>query len=168
MGNSLQACCQPTLADSRQGNGEASATWPPKEPPKTTKMGDIYLIQSYLRRLNKPDTPQANWVCRWIELEFHDPKTEPEYKSDYMLCVYKTAAKKKRLNAVIFRRISEVQMLKEEPVDGDEEANNTFAIRVGDAIYHLQAANRTDAEKWVAVLAKNIETLSSHPPSSQQ
>ena len=49
---------------------------------------------------------------RFIELERHDPAVEKDaYRSDYMMCVYKSADKAKRLNAVIVRRISEVHLL---------------------------------------------------------
>ena len=62
-------------------------------------------IRGYLKRLNsqKPGAEsEEKWVVRWIELE--RPLDRPG-SSELLLSVYKSDAKLKRLNAVIFRRI---------------------------------------------------------------
>ena len=73
----------------------------------------------------------ANAVAlRWLELEAADP---PNTEGDFVLSVYKTQAKRKRLNSVNVRRISEVTLA--HPTGGQgvlEEDANTFFINVAD------------------------------------
>ena len=45
-------------------NGALSASWPPSDAPITRKVGDLTLIGGYLKRLNKPNTPDEKWVVR--------------------------------------------------------------------------------------------------------
>ena len=47
--------------------GGLGTKWPTHEIPQTTVLkNSIVLVRGYLKRLNKPDTPQANWVMRRV------------------------------------------------------------------------------------------------------
>ena len=100
----LCSCC----GIDAEANVGTAVPWPPEHPPVTEESNGITLIGGYLKRLNnyKPgdENSEARWVVRWIELEYQtwqDRTDDPEI----LLSVYKSDAKAKRLNAVIFKRI---------------------------------------------------------------
>jgi len=76
---------------------------------------------------------------RWMEVEPPDDE-----RPDFMLAVYKTDMKEKRLNAVSVHNISNVLLNDDDPTQ--------FFVVVGPSTYTLMARDEYDAKKWVASL----------------
>lgn len=45
-------------------NAAISASWPPADPPTFRTVDGVKMIAGYLKRLNKPNTPEEKWVVR--------------------------------------------------------------------------------------------------------
>ena len=105
MAIALYNCCG--MGEDGDARHVGMPNWPPQHPPITEEENGLTFIRGYLKRLNshKPGSDvEEKWVVRWIELErqaWQDRPNAPEL----LLSVYKSDAKLKRLNAVIFRRI---------------------------------------------------------------
>ena len=96
-------CCG--MGEDHHDKAMGASSWPPQMPPVVEDSQGHTFIRGYLKRLNsqKPGSEaEEKWVVRWIELE--RPLDRPG-SSELLLSVYKSDAKLKRLNAVIFRRI---------------------------------------------------------------
>ena len=96
-------CCG--MGEDHHDKAMGASSWPPQMPPVVEDSQGHTFIRGYLKRLNsqKPGAEsEEKWVVRWIELE--RPLDRPG-SSELLLSVYKSDAKLKRLNAVIFRRI---------------------------------------------------------------
>ena len=127
--------------------------WPPTSPPLTTTHGRLTLVRGYLKRKstrNLEDGGPPRWALRWLEV---DPPEED--RPEYMLSVYKTSARSKRLNAVSLKKISAVRH--------DDSLPCAFVVSVGESNYTLLARNEEDADTWVQSLNDAREALSVEP-----
>ena len=127
--------------------------WPPTSPPLTTTHGRLTLVRGYLKRKstrNLEDGGPPRWALRWPEV---DPPEED--RPEYMLSVYKTSARSKRLNAVSLKKISSVRH--------DDALPCAFVVSVGESNYTLLARDAADADTWVQSLNDAREALNEAP-----
>ena len=127
--------------------------WPPTSPPLTTTHGRLTLVRGYLKRKstrNLEDGGPPRWALRWLEV---DPPEED--RPEYMLSVYKTSARSKRLNAVSLKKISSVRH--------DDSLPCAFVVSVGESNYTLLARDAADCDTWVTALNDAREALSVEP-----
>ena len=127
--------------------------WPPTSPPLTTTHGRLTLVRGYLKRKstrNLEDGGPPRWALRWLEV---DPPEED--RPEYMLSVYKTSARSKRLNAVSLKKISAVRH--------DDGLPCAFVVSVGESNYTLLARDAADCDTWVRSLNDAREALSVEP-----
>ena len=127
--------------------------WPPTSPPLTTTHGRLTLVRGYLKRKstrNLEDGGPPRWALRWLEV---DPPEED--RPEYMLSVYKTSARSKRLNAVSLKKISSVRH--------DDSLPCAFVVSVGESNYTLLARDAADCDTWVQSLNDAREALSVEP-----
>ena len=127
--------------------------WPPTSPPLTTTHGRLTLVRGYLKRKstrNLEDGGPPRWALRWLEV---DPPEED--RPEYMLSVYKTSARSKRLNAVSLKNISSVRH--------DDSLPCAFVVSVGESNYTLLARDAADCDTWVTALNDAREALSVEP-----
>lgn len=127
--------------------------WPPTSPPLTTTHGRLTLVRGYLKRKstrNLEDGGPPRWALRWLEV---DPPEED--RPEYMLSVYKTSARSKRLNAVSLKKISAVRH--------DDSLPCAFVVSVGESNYTLLARDAADCDTWVRSLNDAREALSVEP-----
>ncbi len=131
----------------------APPVWPPAQPPLTTTHGRLTLVRGYLKRKstrNLEDGGPPRWALRWLEV---DPPEED--RPEYMLSVYKTAQKSKRLNAVSLKKISSVRH--------DDSLPCAFVVSVGESNYTLLARDAADCDAWVQSLNDAREALNEAP-----
>ena len=127
--------------------------WPPTSPPLTATHGRLTLVRGYLKRKstrNLEDGGPPCWALRWLEV---DPPEED--RPEYMLSVYKTSARSKRLNAVSLKKISAVRH--------DDSLPCAFVVSVGESNYTLLARDAADCDTWVQSLNDAREALSVEP-----
>ena len=127
--------------------------WPPTSPPLTATHGRLTLVRGYLKRKstrNLEDGGPPRWALRWLEV---DPPEED--RPEYMLSVYKTSARSKRLNAVSLKKISAVRH--------DDGLPCAFVVSVGESNYTLLARDAADCDTWVQSLNDAREALSVEP-----
>ena len=127
--------------------------WPPTSPPLTATHGRLTLVRGYLKRKstrNLEDGGPPRWALRWLEV---DPPEED--RPEYMLSVYKTSARSKRLNAVSLKKISSVRH--------DDSLPCAFVVSVGESNYTLLARDVADCDTWVRSLNDAREALSVEP-----
>ena len=127
--------------------------WPPTSPPLTATHGRLTLVRGYLKRKstrNLEDGGPPRWALRWLEV---DPPEED--RPEYMLSVYKTSARSKRLNAVSLKKISSVRH--------DDSLPCAFVVSVGESNYTLLARDAADCDTWVQSLNDAREALSVEP-----
>ena len=111
------------------------------------------MVRGYLKRKstrNLEDGGPPRWALRWLEV---DPPEED--RPEYMLSVYKTAQKSKRLNAVSLKKISAVRH--------DDSLPCAFVVSVGESNYTLLARDAADADTWVQSLNDAREALNEAP-----
>mmetsp|Transcript_4794 Transcript_4794/g.19555 ORF Transcript_4794/g.19555 Transcript_4794/m.19555 type:complete len:157 (-) Transcript_4794:4155-4625(-) len=118
--------------------------WPPPHPPVFTKISGLKLIGGYLKRKSSKSDGEVKWALRWMEVEPPDDE-----RPDFMLAVYKTDIKEKRLNAVSVHNISQVMVNDLDPTQ--------FFVVVGPSSYTLMARDEYDAAKWVDSLNQVIQ-----------
>ena len=127
--------------------------WPPTSPPLTATHGRLTLVRGYLKRKstrNLEDGGPPRWALRWLDV---DPPEED--RPEYMLSVYKTSARSKRLNAVSLKKISSVRH--------DDSLPCAFVVSVGESNYTLLARDAADCDTWVRSLNDAREALSVEP-----
>ena len=127
--------------------------WPPAQPPLTATHGRLTLVRGYLKRKstrNLEDGGPPRWALRWLEV---DPPEED--RPEYMLSVYKTSARSKRLNAVSLKKISAVRH--------DDGLPCAFVVSVGESNYTLLARDAADCDTWVRSLNDAREALNEAP-----
>ena len=71
MGNQMNCGCTFNTPDEEAAidtvREQRGIRWPTREMPQTTMLDDgIILVRGYLKRLNKANTPEANWTVRYI------------------------------------------------------------------------------------------------------
>lgn len=137
-------CC--FMGDDLEFEGESPPVWPPEQPARTTTHGGMTLVRGYLKRKSTRNPEDARWALRWLEV---DPPGED--RPDYMLSVYKSAQKSKRLNAVSLKKITSVIH--------DHAVPCAFVVAVCDSSYTLLARDAADADTWVACLNAAREAL---------
>ena len=125
----------------------------PISPFLTATHGRLTLVRGYLKRKstrNLEDGGPPRWALRWLEV---DPPEED--RPEYMLSVYKTSARSKRLNAVSLKKISAVRH--------DDGLPCAFVVSVGESNYTLLARDAADCDTWVRSLNDAREALSVEP-----
>jgi hypothetical protein len=140
-------CCFMPNDDEFEGEG-TPPVWPPEQPARTAPHGGMTLVRGYLNRKStrNPEDEPPRWALRWLEV---DPPGED--RPEYMLSVYKSAQKSKRLNAVSLKKITSVIH--------DHAVPCAFVVAVGDSSYTLLARDAADADTWVQCLNAAREAL---------
>ena len=124
----------------------ATPCWPPLTPPLLASVNGLRLVRGYLKRKSSKGGETTKWALRWLEV---DPPEDD--RPDYMLSVYKSAQKSKRLNAVSLKKITSVIH--------DHAVPCAFVVAVCDSSYTLLARDAADADTWVACLNAAREAL---------